>query len=78
MEKTTNSARNDGFGCISSESPLSLKRTEVLMTVMFIAVISLILAGGVAAAAEWLRPDRLFLERVETSQCAEVAAEPAR
>lgn len=46
------------------------------MTVIFIAVISLILAGGVAAAVEWLRPDGLFRGWIETPQCAGVDVGP--
>lgn len=45
---------------------------------MIFVVISLLLAGGVAAAAEWLRPDALFLGPIETPQCAGLAADSAR
>ncbi|WP_162625651.1 hypothetical protein [Mycolicibacterium llatzerense] len=78
MEKTTSGTRVDGFGCIPGESLQGLDRTEVLTTVMIFVVISLLLAGGVAAAAEWLRPDALFLGPIETPQCAGLAADSAR
>lgn len=47
------------------------------MTVTTVMIISILIAGGVAAAAEWLRPEGLFLGRIETPQYAVVAFESA-
>ena len=78
VEVTTNGTRADGFGYMPGESKSGLNRKEVLTAVTIMVVISLLIAGGVIAAAEWLRPEELFLRRIEIPRCTGVAVEATR
>jgi len=65
--------RGDEFGCVPDDSQQGLRPAEILTTVLTVLAIALAFAAGVAAAAEWLRPEPLFPRRSGIPYCAGLA-----